>query len=289
VWSFTSCTRAGLSGSHARRPRLLSRLKLLAWATLFQTALSLFFASQIYLLAPKISFRTAFAFSAPRWYVWGLLVPAICRLDRKLSSRTLSERVALHVPLGVAWTLLAITIRLVSRPLRVSPWPPSVTTFFVNDLKLEPREGGVALWVGPGTEGYFSDLKITPKTAVSRGDAAAIIGFVKNGGSLLLVLDEEQRQSLAKTGVNDLIVPFGMKLSGDTPHIPNTGAIAKAGEINREDREIPYDRGREVFGGTPFAYQLDRKGHLAQPYGGSAKFDNGARVVVLAEGMASRP
>lgn len=33
----------------------------------------------------------------------------------------------------------------------------------VNDLKLEPRDGGVALWVGPGTEGYFSDLKITAK------------------------------------------------------------------------------------------------------------------------------
>jgi len=31
----------------------------------------------------------------------------------------------------------------------------------VNDLKLEPREGGVALWVGPGTEGYFSNLKIS--------------------------------------------------------------------------------------------------------------------------------
>ena len=33
----------------------------------------------------------------------------------------------------------------------------------VNDLKLDPREGGVALWVGPGTEGYFSNLKITPR------------------------------------------------------------------------------------------------------------------------------
>lgn len=35
----------------------------------------------------------------------------------------------------------------------------------VNDLKMEPAEGGVALWVGPGTEGYFSDLKITPRSA----------------------------------------------------------------------------------------------------------------------------
>src|SRR5581483_2788189 len=33
----------------------------------------------------------------------------------------------------------------------------------VNDLKLEPREGRVALWVGPGTEGYFANLKITRK------------------------------------------------------------------------------------------------------------------------------
>ena len=33
----------------------------------------------------------------------------------------------------------------------------------VNDLKHEPRQGQVALWVGPGTEGYFSNLKITAK------------------------------------------------------------------------------------------------------------------------------
>ena len=33
----------------------------------------------------------------------------------------------------------------------------------VNDLKLEPQQGRVALWVGPGTEGYFSSLKIAVK------------------------------------------------------------------------------------------------------------------------------
>ena len=33
----------------------------------------------------------------------------------------------------------------------------------VNDLKHEPRPGQVALWVGPGTEGYFSNLKVTAK------------------------------------------------------------------------------------------------------------------------------
>jgi hypothetical protein len=32
----------------------------------------------------------------------------------------------------------------------------------VNDLKHGDGEGAIALWVGPGTEGYFTDLKITP-------------------------------------------------------------------------------------------------------------------------------
>ncbi len=31
----------------------------------------------------------------------------------------------------------------------------------VDDLKLGDSEGAVALWVGPGTEGYFSNLKIS--------------------------------------------------------------------------------------------------------------------------------
>ena len=34
-------------------------------------------------------------------------------------------------------------------------------SLIVNDLKHEPRAGGVALWVGPGTEGYFANLKVT--------------------------------------------------------------------------------------------------------------------------------
>lgn len=33
----------------------------------------------------------------------------------------------------------------------------------VNDLKLTPRQGGVALWIDPSSEGYFANLKITAK------------------------------------------------------------------------------------------------------------------------------
>jgi hypothetical protein len=33
----------------------------------------------------------------------------------------------------------------------------------VSDLKHGLSEGGVALWIGPGTEAFFSNLRITPR------------------------------------------------------------------------------------------------------------------------------
>ena len=33
----------------------------------------------------------------------------------------------------------------------------------INDLKMEPKAGAVALWIEPTTERYFSNLKITAK------------------------------------------------------------------------------------------------------------------------------
>jgi len=126
-----------------------------------------------------------------------------------------------------------------------------------------------------------------PSRAFTAAEKEAIIAFVKSGGSLLLVLDEESRQSLATTGVNDLIVPFGMKLTPDTEYLHNCGGIAKAGEINEADRELPYSGGRAVEGGTPFAWQLDKDGKPAQPFAAFKALDNGARIIVMGEGMAS--
>jgi hypothetical protein len=33
----------------------------------------------------------------------------------------------------------------------------------VNDLKHGVSEGGVALWIGPGSEAFFTNLRITPR------------------------------------------------------------------------------------------------------------------------------
>ena len=32
----------------------------------------------------------------------------------------------------------------------------------VNDLKKGASRGGVALWIGPGTDAYFTNLRISP-------------------------------------------------------------------------------------------------------------------------------
>lgn len=59
------------------------------------------------------------------------------------------------------WTKYKIEVE--GRKARLYVHGAEQPCLIVNDLKLEPLEGGVALWVGPGTEGYFSNLKITPK------------------------------------------------------------------------------------------------------------------------------
>ncbi len=126
-----------------------------------------------------------------------------------------------------------------------------------------------------------------PMTGMSSEEKEAVIGFVKAGGSLLVVVDEELRQPLATSGVNDVIAPFGMKLTPDTPYLHNCGAIAVAGEIHRVAREIPYSGGRAIEGGTAFAFQLDREGKQGQAFAAYQKVEGGGRVVAMGEGMAS--
>ena len=59
------------------------------------------------------------------------------------------------------WTKYKIEVE--GRKARLYVHGAEQPCLIVNDLKLEPQAGGIALWVGPGTEGYFSNLKITTK------------------------------------------------------------------------------------------------------------------------------
>jgi hypothetical protein len=69
------------------------------------------------------------------------------------------EKYESYVDLEVGvWTRVRITVEGSKARLYVhGAVQPSL---IVNDLKLGDSSGGVALWIGPGTEGYFTGLKI---------------------------------------------------------------------------------------------------------------------------------
>lgn len=58
------------------------------------------------------------------------------------------------------WTKMRIEVRGATARLFVHDAPQPC--LIVNDLKLGDSTGGVALVVGPGTEGYFANLVVTP-------------------------------------------------------------------------------------------------------------------------------
>ena len=57
-----------------------------------------------------------------------------------------------------AWTRYRITVEGTKARLYVHGG--AQPCLIVNDLKLGDSTGGVALWIGPGTEGYFTGLQI---------------------------------------------------------------------------------------------------------------------------------
>ena len=59
------------------------------------------------------------------------------------------------------WTHLRVVVKGTEASLYVGA--AEQPCLLVHDLKLGDVEGPVALWIGPGTEGYFRDLKISEK------------------------------------------------------------------------------------------------------------------------------
>jgi hypothetical protein len=57
------------------------------------------------------------------------------------------------------WTKIKIEVSGVELRLYVNDSPQPA--LLVNDLKHGDSEGAVALWIGPGTEGYFANLRLS--------------------------------------------------------------------------------------------------------------------------------
>ncbi len=58
------------------------------------------------------------------------------------------------------WTRMRIEVA--GRTARLFVHDAPQPALVVTDLKLGTEGGGVALWIGPGTEGFFANVRVTP-------------------------------------------------------------------------------------------------------------------------------
>lgn len=99
----------------------------------FWTGVGLLFSTQTYLLTPGGTWTAAMRSTMPRWYVWGLLVPLIAIADRRLlRNRPLPSRLVFHIPLGVSFTSIAVTLRYVTETFISGAGPGPAVAFFVK-------------------------------------------------------------------------------------------------------------------------------------------------------------
>ena len=59
------------------------------------------------------------------------------------------------------WTTMRIEVQAKTARLFIDA--NTQPNLIVADLKLGASEGGIAFWIGPGTEGFFSNLRVTPR------------------------------------------------------------------------------------------------------------------------------
>lgn len=118
---------------------------------------------------------------------------------------------------------------------------------------------------------------------LTAGEKDAIVKYLRAGGSLLLIFDEERRTPLEAVGINDVITPFGMSLTADTPARHNCGAIAEKSGVCSAKRELPYSGGRSVKGGTVISKVNDEGNYVHSAY---TQLPGNGKLIVMSDGMA---
>ncbi|GAB1857069.1 hypothetical protein MHTCC0001_19050 [Flavobacteriaceae bacterium MHTCC 0001] len=113
-------------------------------------------------------------------------------------------------------------------------------------------------------------------------ETALIQQFIKTGGSLFLVMDEDFWSTLKQTNINNIIKPFDIAFGDKIPDSLPGGYTIKT-PINKVPLKISYHGGRIVKGGTPFCYGKQTKDF---PFGVYKKIGKG-KVIVMGDAMSS--
>lgn len=135
----------------------------------------------------------------------------------------------------------------------------------------------VLLMLSPLTREYQKPITQTEKDA--------IVQFIRNGGSVLMFIDEEEyRVILSEYGANDITTQFGITVGEDVENVPgNCGAISFENEIFSSRWEVPYSGARRLKGGIPASVCMEG-GWLHATY---AKTETGGKLFVAGETMVA--
>lgn len=124
--------------------------------------------------------------------------------------------------------------------------------------------------------------RTTKKNNLTSVERDAIVNYVKNGGKLILFMDEENRVNMESFGGNDIVKPFGMEYGLDLPMKPDVGATSLVTEAIKNEYELSYSGSRSLTGGTPISV---RNGDEKVVHGAYVKLDNGGTMVAFGETM----
>jgi len=123
----------------------------------------------------------------------------------------------------------------------------------------------------------------TPSMKYSPDECKAIGQFIKKGGSLFIVMEEDYWSTLAQVNVNDIVTPFGITFKSDSPD-KTSGGHSNPGAIAKVKYSIPSHGARLVEGGKPFAYS---NASDENPFGVYAEVNGGGKIIAMGEGMVS--
>lgn len=129
----------------------------------------------------------------------------------------------------------------------------------------------------------LSPLAKSTQKNITETEKRAIVDFIRKGGRVILMVDEEEyRVKLKEYGANDITKPFGIELGDDIRGLPgNCGAVSFENEIFGGRREIPYSGSRLLKGGIPASVCMEQ-GYLHASY---AVTPAGGKLYVVAETM----
>ncbi|MDO4163466.1 MAG: hypothetical protein Q4D56_03630 [Bacteroides sp.] len=129
----------------------------------------------------------------------------------------------------------------------------------------------------------LSPLARSTQKPITETEKEAITRFIRKGGSVILMVDEEEhRVILDEYGANDITKAFGIEIGDDIMGLPgNCGAVSFENEIFGGRREVPYSGSRHLKGGIPASVCME-EGYLHASY---VKLKNGGKLYVIAETM----